>query len=200
MRADDGDPNAPSGAEERGETVSLDTLLRGERAAVAVTVALACGATTYADRERLERIGGELVTVCSALRERLDLKGHDAPPGTDPEAGWMLATESYDARLAALGDFLDAAAERATAALTSADEDAYVRTLRDLIATHAQAAQWLRERGAAFAATRPADEPWTDPSAGPDASQSATKTPGAAISPDTQPPPRNPQPDDDATP
>lgn len=166
MRTDDGDPGAsdashqPSGPEDRGAIPPLDTLLRGERAAVTVTVALASGATTYSDRERLERIGGELVVLCCALRERLDLAELAVPLGAGPEAGAMLATESYDTRLAALGDFLDVVAERATIALTAEDEDAYVRTLRDLITVHAQAAQWLRERAAVFAASRPTDEPW----------------------------------------
>lgn len=171
MRADGGDPgdpgtlSSPSWPEDHGATAALDTLLRAERAAVTVTVALACGATTYADRERLGSIGGELVVLDCALRERLDLAGRAVPPDAGPEAGAMLATDSYDARLAALGDFLDATAERATIALTAEDEDAYVRTLRDLITAHTRAAEWLRERAAAFAASRPGDEPWDGPGA-----------------------------------
>ncbi len=197
MRADGGDHGAPGGAEETGETAALDTLLRGERAAVAATVALACGATTYADRGRLERIGGELVVLCCALRERLDMAGLAVPPGAGPESGAMLATESYDARLAALGDFLDHAAERATLALAAEDEDAYVRTLRDLITLHAEAAEWLRERAAAFAASRPPDEPWdTDVIA--DAPQHSPETTAAGA--DAEPARGDSAADDDATP
>lgn len=141
-----------------GKTPALDELLRDERAAVAVTVALASGATTYAGRARLERLGGELVLLCAALRERLDLAGLEVPYGASPEAGMMLATESYDARLAALADFLDATSARATAALAASDDDEFTRTLRDLIPAHARAAEWLRERAIAFAASRPPDQ------------------------------------------
>ena len=169
MRADDGDPGTVCGPGVIGDTHALDALLRAERSAIAVTVALGCGATTYADRAHLARIGGELVILCCALRERLDLAGSAVPEGTDYEARAMLATESYDARLAALADFLDATAGQATAALAAAEDRAYVRTLRDLIPTHAHAAQWLRERAAAFAASRPHDEPRYDPTYDPGA-------------------------------
>lgn len=161
MIADDGDaagPEDPGEPGDGGETPELDALLRDERAAVAVTVALASGATTYADRTRLELLGGELVLLCGALRERLELAGRAVPSGASPQAGAMLATESYGARLAALADFLDATAAHATAALAASDDGEYTRTLRDLISTHARSAEWLRGRAAAFAATRPRDE------------------------------------------
>ena len=168
MRAgsDEGDvapPDHPAPTGNGDETAALDELLRDERAAVTVTVALANGATTYAGRTQLERLGGELVLLCAALRERLDLAGHPVPSGASPEAGMMLATESYDARLAALADFLDAAAARATEALAASNDAEYTRTLRDLIPAHAQVAQWLRERAAAFAATRPLSDTANNP-------------------------------------
>lgn len=151
-------PDDPDTGGNNGEMPALEGLLREERAAVAVTVALASGATTYAGRTQLERLGGELVLLCAALRERLDLTGRPVPSGASPEAGMMLATESYDARLAALADFFDTIAARATEALAESDNGEYLRTLRDLISAHAQAAAWLRERAAAFAASRPPDQ------------------------------------------
>ena len=164
MRADDGDlgassdPGESGGPAEQGGSLALDTLLRVERAAVTVVVALACGATTHREYERLERIGGGLVLLCCALRERLELAGSVIPKTISAEAGAMLASDAYDSRLAAAADYLDATASHATTTLAAAEDAEVTRTLRDLITFHAEAAQWLRERAAAFAASRPADE------------------------------------------
>lgn len=187
--SDDGDagtPDEPAPAGNGDETATLDELLRNERAAVAVTVALANGATTYADQAWLEHLGSELVLLCAALRERLDLAGHLVPFGANSEADMMLATESYDARLAALADFLDATAARATDALAASNDGELTRTLRDLIAAHTQAAQGLRERAAAFAATRGPERPADAPANAPDA---VTPGPATDIARDGEPPP-----------
>lgn len=175
-----GSDDTPSASGDRAETDALTALLRDERAAVVVTVALAGGATTYGDRTRCERLGGQLVVLCCALRERLDLAGRVVTSGINYDTQAMLAIASYDERLAALADFLAAAAQRATAALAVTNDGAYARTLRDLIAAHAEAAQWLRERAAAFAATRPDDGPPEEMGAGVTPEGPSSTTPQAA--------------------
>jgi hypothetical protein len=160
MVADDG---GSSPGQNGGATPMIEMLLSSERAAVTVAVALACGASTGPERAELQHIGSELVLLCCALRERFDLAGLTPPPYSSASAAVapLLATQSHDARLAGLADYLNATGAEATTALASVSGDTtqgeLVRTLRDLISAHARAAEWLHVRAAAFAATRPSD-------------------------------------------
>lgn len=145
------------------ETTPLGRLLERERACVRVVVAMANGATEHAEREICASLGGRLVLSCCALRERLAPAGEPETRATSTQATAVLAVEAYDARLLAFAELLERTAEQATEALTATTDGEAQRTLRDLIETHGQAAQWCRVRAAEFAASRarylPADPP-----------------------------------------
>ena len=73
---------------------ALNLLIEDERASVEMEVALASGATEYAERETLARMGADDIHSCETLRaemERAGLPGHPADQWCRLRGPWRRA-------------------------------------------------------------------------------------------------------------
>jgi hypothetical protein len=133
---------------------ALNLLIEDERASVEMEVALASGATEYAERDALSRMGIEDIGVCETLRAEMERADLFVSPQINGVVFEVLGAERYDDRLLAFAHHQRIVAERASDLLESNLDGALRDTLVTVVDTHERHVTWASERASAFAATR----------------------------------------------
>ncbi|HEX9037812.1 MAG TPA: DUF6306 domain-containing protein [Ktedonobacterales bacterium] len=133
---------------------ALNLLIEDERASVEMEVALASGATEYAEREALARMGAEDIHSCETLRTEMERADLPVTPQINGVVFEVLGAERYDDRLRSFARHQRIVAERATDLLESNLDGEMRAALETIIATHDRHIDWVNQRADAFAATR----------------------------------------------
>jgi hypothetical protein len=133
---------------------ALNLLIEDERASVEMEVALASGATEYAERETLARMGAEDIHSCETLRAEMEGAGLPVTPQINGVVFEVLGAERYDDRLRAFAHHQRIVADRASDLLESNLEGELRAALVDIVDTHQHHIEWADRRADEFAATR----------------------------------------------
>ena len=136
---------------------ALNTLLEDERASVEMEVALASGASEYAERETLVAMGADDIGFCVALHEQLDRAGAPVTRRINGVVFQALGAERYDDRLLVFARHQLLVNERYRDLTTRDLDDETHDLLQAITATHDRQIDWLERRAQAFAATRQFD-------------------------------------------
>lgn len=133
---------------------ALNMLLEDERASVEMEVALASGATEYAERDTLAAMGAEDIHFCVQLREEMEDAGLPVTPQINGVVFEVVGAERYDDRLRAFAHHQRVVADRARELQESNLEGALRAALDGISISHDLHADWIERRAAEFAATR----------------------------------------------
>jgi hypothetical protein len=133
---------------------ALNLLIEDERASVEMEVALASGATEYAERETLARMGAEDIHSCETLRAEMESAGLPVTPQINGVVFEVLGAERYDDRLRAFAHHQRIVADRASDLLESNLEGEMRAALVDIVDAHQRHIEWANHRADEFAATR----------------------------------------------
>lgn len=133
---------------------ALNLLIEDERASVEMEVALASGATEYAERETLARMGAEDIHSCETLRAEMESAGLPVTPQINGVVFEVLGAERYDDRLRAFAHHQRIVADRASDLLESNLEGVLRAALVDIVDNHQRHIEWANRRVDEFAATR----------------------------------------------
>ena len=133
---------------------ALNLLIEDERASVEMEVALASGATEYAERETLARMGAEDIHSCETLRAEMESAGLPVTPQINGVVFEVLGAERYDDRLRAFAHHQRIVADRASDLLESNLEGELRAALIAIVDTHQRHIEWANRRADEFAATR----------------------------------------------
>jgi hypothetical protein len=133
---------------------ALNLLIEDERASVEMEVALASGATEYAERDALSRMGIEDIGVCETLRAEMERAGLPVSPQINGVVFEVLGAERYDDRLRAFAHHQRIVAERASDLLESNLDGVLRATLEIVVGAHDRHVTWASDRAEEFAATR----------------------------------------------
>jgi hypothetical protein len=133
---------------------ALNLLIEDERASVEMEVALASGATEYAERDALSRMGIEDIGVCETLRAEMEHAGLPVSPQINGVVFEVLGAERYDDRLRAFAHHQRIVADRASDLLESNLDGALRATLEIVVGAHDRHVTWASDRAEEFAATR----------------------------------------------
>lgn len=133
---------------------ALNLLIEDERASVEMEVALASGATEYAERDALSRMGIEDIGACETLRSEMERAGLLVSPQINGVVFEVLGAERYDDRLRAFAHHQRIVAERANDLLDSNLDGALREALENVVGAHDRHVVWASDRAEEFAATR----------------------------------------------
>ena len=133
---------------------ALNLLIEDERASVEMEVALASGATEYAERETLARMGADDIHSCETLRAEMERAGLTVTPQINGVVFEVLGAERYDDRLRAFAHHQRIVAERASDLLESNLDGELRDALVSIMAAHQRHIEWVTYRADEFAATR----------------------------------------------
>lgn len=133
---------------------ALNMLLEDERASVEMEVALASGATEYAEREALSFMGVEDIHFCEELRVEMEHAGLPVTPQINGIVFQVIGAERYDDRLRAFAQHQRAVAEHARELQESNLDGALREALEGIAETHERHIQWTERRAGEFATTR----------------------------------------------
>lgn len=133
---------------------ALNLLIEDERASVEMEVALASGATEYAERETLARMGAEDIRSCETLRGEMERAGLPVTPQINGVVFEVLGAERYDDRLRAFAHHQRIVADRASDLLESNLEGEIRAALVNIVSEHQRHIEWTNRRADEFAATR----------------------------------------------
>ena len=164
---------------------ALNMLLEDERASVEMEVALASGATEYAEREALSFMGVEDIHFCEELRVEMEHAGLPVTPQINGVVFQVIGAERYDDRLRAFAHHQRTVAEHARELQESNLDGALRDALEGIAETHERHTQWTEQRANEFAATRMLEF--------------GAAARGAAPAPDDAPPADDPAPEDHAS-
>ena len=133
---------------------ALNLLIEDERASVEMEVALASGATEYAERETLARMGADDIHSCETLRAEMERAGLTSHPADQRVVFEVLGAERYDDRLRAFAHHQRIVADRANDLLESNLDGETRDALVCIMAAHQRHIEWATYRADEFAATR----------------------------------------------
>ena len=133
---------------------ALNLLIEDERASVEMEVALASGATEYAERETLARMGADDIHSCETLRAEMERAGLLVTPQINGVVFEVLGAERYDDRLRAFAHHQRIVADRANDLLESNLDGELRDALVSIMAAHQRHIEWATYRADEFAATR----------------------------------------------
>ena len=133
---------------------ALNMLLEDERASVEMEVALASGATEYAEREALTFMGVEDIRFCEQLRSEMERSGLPVTPQINGVVFQVIGAERYDDRLRAFAHHQQAVADHARELQESNLDGALRDALEGIAETHDRHSDWTERRASEFAETR----------------------------------------------
>jgi hypothetical protein len=133
---------------------ALNLLIEDERASVEMEVALASGATEYAERETLARMGADDIRSCETLRAEMESADLPVTPQINGVVFEVLGAERYDDRLRAFAHHQRIVADRAADLLESNLEGEMRAALVGIVAAHLRHIEWATRRADEFATTR----------------------------------------------
>ncbi len=133
---------------------ALNLLIEDERASVEMEVALASGATEYAERETLARMGVDDIHSCETLRAEMERANLPVTPQINGVVFEVLGAERYDDRLRAFAHHQRIVADRASDLLESNLDGELRDALVMIVDAHQRHIAWANLRADAFAATR----------------------------------------------
>jgi len=133
---------------------ALNLLIEDERASVEMEVALASGATEYAEREALARMGADDIHSCETLRAEMERAELPVTPQINGVVFEVLGAERYDDRLRAFAHHQRIVADRANDLLESNLDGELRDALVSIMAAHQRHIEWATYRADEFAATR----------------------------------------------
>lgn len=133
---------------------ALNLLIEDERASVEMEVALASGATEYAERDTLAHMGSDDISSCETLRAEMENAGLPVTPQINGVVFEVLGAERYDDRLRAFAHHQRLVAERAGELLESNLDGELREALITIVETHQRHIAWAHERADTFAASR----------------------------------------------
>lgn len=133
---------------------ALNLLIEDERASVEMEVALASGATEYAEREALARMGADDIHSCETLRAEMERAELPVTPQINGVVFEVLGAERYDDRLRAFAHHQRIVADRANDLLESNLDGELRDALVSIMTAHQRHIEWATYRADEFAATR----------------------------------------------
>ena len=133
---------------------ALNMLLEDERASVEMEIALASGATEYAEREALTAMGMEDIHFCAQLRAEMEAAGLPVTPQINGVVFRVLGADRYDDRLRAFALHQRVVADHARELQESNLDGPLRAALEGISATHDHHSAWTEQQADAFAATR----------------------------------------------
>lgn len=133
---------------------ALNLLIEDERASVEMEVALASGATEYAERETLARMGADDIQSCATLRAEMERADLPVTPQINGVVFEVLGAERYDDRLRAFAHHQRIVADRASDLLESNLEGELRDALVNIVDAHQRHIAWASLRADEFATTR----------------------------------------------
>lgn len=133
---------------------ALNMLLEDERASVEMEIALASGATEYAEREALTAMGVEDIHFCAQLRSEMELAGLPVTPQINGIVFRVLGADRYDDRLRAFSQHQRVVADHARELQESNLDGPLREALEGISETHDRHSAWTDQLADAFAATR----------------------------------------------
>lgn len=133
---------------------ALNLLIEDERASVEMEVALTSGATEYAEREALARMGIDDIGACERLRAEMESAGLPVTPQINGVVFEVLGAERYDDRLRSFAHHQRIVADRAGELLQSNLDGELRDALVAIMASHQRHIEWANHRAGEFAATR----------------------------------------------
>jgi hypothetical protein len=133
---------------------ALNLLIEDERASVEMEVALASGATEYAERETLARMGADDIHSCETLRAEMERAELPVTPQINGVVFEVLGAERYDDRLRAFAHHQRIVADRASDLLESNLDGELRDALLSIVDAHQRHIEWANIRADAFATTR----------------------------------------------
>ncbi len=133
---------------------TLNLLIEDERASVEMEVALASGATEYAEREALMRMGIDDIRACETLSGEMERAGLPVTPQINGVVFEVLGAERYDDRLRAFAHHQRIVAERASDLLESNLDGELRAALVNIVNGHQRHIEWASQRADEFADTR----------------------------------------------
>ncbi len=133
---------------------ALNMLLEDERASVEMEIALASGATEYAEREALTAMGVEDIHFCAQLRSEMEAAGLPVTPQINGVVFRVLGADRYDDRLRAFALHQRVVSDHARELQESNLDGPLREALEGISATHDRHSAWTEQQAEAFAATR----------------------------------------------
>lgn len=133
---------------------ALNMLLEDERASVEMEIALASGATEYAEREALTAMGVEDIHFCAQLRSEMEAAGLPVTPQINGVVFRVLGADRYDDRLRAFSLHQRVVADHARELQESNLDGPLREALEGISATHDRHSAWTEQQADTFAATR----------------------------------------------